>query len=83
MQITHRYRCPKSSIAALGAIKGRWNATELELDGVTHAPLTLRFVGFAGALELRSGEYVGQLRWQKTPPAEEGETAEFNEIIGA
>ncbi len=78
--ITHPVAIQKSDIALYRGFEGKANSTSLLLDKSKHGAGSLRFVTFAGALDLSDNLYHGV--YQFLPNSEELATADLNQLPG-
>lgn len=73
----------KADIAACGSMKGGVNVASFLIDDVRYPARRLRYLGFAGGLDLRSGRYVGVQRFDMLAEGDpQDPSVDFNAIPG-
>lgn len=70
----------KSRIGPIAEMKGRVNDCAFVVDGTDYPTRSTVFVGFAGALDLASGKYVGEYRFEPST-GDEDSTFDFASLL--
>jgi len=71
----------KQQLAQLSAYRGRVNDRAVDLNDKEHQPRTLKFVTFAGALDLSDKLYHGVLRFKEVTADAEAVAFDFSNLL--